>query len=144
MTHEDKGKYAAKHSPEAALDPEIAADIKDRAKEGKISCGACFRIVKDRNVLPSRVGKNVDLLEFRIVQCQLGLFGYYPEKKIVEPAQVVAPELRDALHDALVDTKIPCAEAWRIAEEFGLSKINVSAACEALKIKVSPCQLGAF
>lgn len=144
MTHEDKGKYAAKHSPEAPLDPEIASEIKDRAKEGKISCGSCFRIVENRHVSPSQVGKNVDLLEFRIVQCQLGLFGYYPEKKVVEPAQVVSPELRDAIHDALVDTKIPCAESWRIAKEFGLSKINVSAACEALKIKVSPCQLGAF
>jgi hypothetical protein len=144
MTHEDKGKYAAKHSPDARPDPEIAADIQDKAKEGKISCGACFRIVEDRNVPPSRVGRNVDLLEFRIIQCQLGLFGYFPEKKIVEPAQVVSPALRDAIHGALVGAKIPCAEAWRIAKDFGLSKINVSAACEALKIKVHPCQLGAF
>lgn len=144
MTHEDKGKFAAKHSPNSEIDPEIASSVKEKTKEGKISCGACFQIVKDRAVSPSQVGKNVDLLEFRILKCQLGLFGYYPEKKVVEPAREVAPELRDAIQAALVGAKIPCAEAWRIAKEFGLSKIKVSAACEALKIKVSPCQLGAF
>jgi hypothetical protein len=44
----------------------------------------------------------------------------------------------------LVDGRLPCAEAWRIADERNLKKMDVSSAVEALEIKIKPCQLGAF
>ena len=31
-----------------------------------------------------------------------------------------------------------------IAEKFGVPKMDIAAACEALSIKISACQLGAF
>ena len=35
-------------------------------------------------------------------------------------------------------------KAWEIAKRFEISKMKVSSVCEQLKIKIKPCQLGAF
>jgi hypothetical protein len=86
----------------------------------------------------------MDLLDLAIVKCQLGLFGYKPEKKVVSPARHVTRELEEALVGDLIEEKLPCAAAWRIAEVLGLKKMEVSSACETLGFKISPCQLGAF
>ena len=74
----------------------------------------------------------------------MGLFGYSPKKKIVQPAKEIAPDLKQAINDALSDGRLPCAAAWAIAKQINLPRMKVSAACEALKIKIKPCQLGAF
>jgi hypothetical protein len=144
MTHEFSGHYAAKHPPGTEADGRIADAVRASAKDGKLSCAAAHRIATDLGVHPSEVGKTLDLLEFRIVKCQLGLFGYQPEKKIVAPAETVAPELRDALTAALVDDRLPCKSAWTIADRFGVTRMAVAAACEKMNLRVSPCQLGAF
>lgn len=144
MTHEFSGHYAAKHPPGTEADARIADAVRASAKDGSLSCAAAHRIATDLGVHPSEVGKTLDLLEFRIVKCQLGLFGYQPEKKIVAPAETVSPELRDALTAALVDDRLPCASAWTIADRFGMTRMAVAAACEKMNLRVSPCQLGAF
>jgi len=54
------------------------------------------------------------------------------------------PDVTAAIRAALVDRRLPCASAWDIAKTFGVRKMVVSAACEALGIKIKPCQLGAF
>jgi len=95
-------------------------------------------------VSPARVGKTIDLLELRIDRCQMGLFGYSPEKKIVQPSKSIAAALDSTLQPLLVDNKISCADCWKIADQLSISKLDVASACEGLKIKVSPCQLGAF
>jgi hypothetical protein len=79
-----------------------------------------------------------------LVKCQLGLFGYTPEKKIVKPAAAENPDLTSAIQDARVDGDLSCKTAWEIARRFDVSKMKVSSVCEQLKIKVKPCQLGAF
>jgi hypothetical protein len=79
-----------------------------------------------------------------LVKCQLGLFGYTPEKKIVKPKATENPDLASAIRDARVDGKLSCENAWEIARRFDVSKMRVSSVCEQLKIKVKPCQLGAF
>ena len=54
------------------------------------------------------------------------------------------PEVAAAIRDALENDRLPCRAAWEIAERFGLRKMAVSGACEALGIKIKPCQMGAF
>jgi hypothetical protein len=80
----------------------------------------------------------------RLARCQLGLFGYGDPKRIVHPAEQVAPELEQAIHEGLVEGRLPCAEAWAIAARFGLSKLEVANAAEKLEIRIEQCQLGAF
>ena len=144
MAHEDAGHYANKHPPQTVIDPALAAAIKKKATNGRISCAAAHGIAQQQVVSPARVGKTIDLLELRIDRCQMGLFGYSPEKKIVQPSKSIAAALDSTLQPLLVDNKISCTDCWKIADQLSISKLDVASACEGLKIKVSPCQLGAF
>jgi len=144
MTHEDAGKYSAKHPAGTRPDPAIAAAIKEVAEDGRISCAVAHDLAADLEVAPAEVGKTIDLLEYRISKCQLGLFGYSPDKKIVKPAETVSDELRDRLQNSAEDRKVPCSACWEISGALGVQKIAVAGACEFLDLKVKPCQLGAF
>ena len=62
----------------------------------------------------------------------------------MQPAETVAPELEGAIRAAARDGRLPCAAAWEIAAERKIPRMKVSSACEALKIRIKPCQLGAF
>lgn len=144
MTHEDAGHYAAKHPTGSLPDPRIAGRLETKVKEGAVSCAAAHSIAEELNVPPKDVGRTMDLMELRIVKCQMGLFGYFPEKKIVQPAESVASELRAAISEATAGGKLACRAAWETADRFGIARMEMAAACEALGIKVSPCQIGAF
>ena len=144
MTHQDAGHYRAKHPTDTKLDPKIAEAIKQKTEDGRITCAAAHKIAGKLNVSPADVGVAIDLLEMRINKCQLGLFGYGAQKNAVKPAQRVSPELEEAIKSSLVNNRISCNSCWEIAERFGIAKIDVSAACEALELKIGPCQLGAF
>ncbi len=76
MTHEDAGHYAAKHGPGVKADSKIIDAIKEKMSDGKISCAAMHGISKMLSVSPAEAGKTADLLEVRLLKCQLGLFGY--------------------------------------------------------------------
>jgi hypothetical protein len=122
--------------------------IKDRiirqTKKNELPCAVAFKIAAELNVSAAEVGKTADLLELMLVKCQLGLFGYTPQKKIVKPKAAENPDLASAIRDKRVDGKLSCENAWEIARRFDVSKMRVSSVCEQLKIKVKPCQLGAF
>jgi hypothetical protein len=144
MTHEMRGHYAEKHSGKRSVDPEVEAAIRQQAENGRMTCAQAHRLSKEFGTDPETIGFHLDMTETRLTHCQLGLFGYSPEKKIVQPAEAVGEALEHAIMAALADGKLPCKEAWAAAERLGFKKMEVSAACEALGIKVSPCQLGAF
>ena len=144
MTHKDAGGYSQKHGAGKKPNPRLAEAIREGAEKGQISCARVFTIASEAGVSPSEAGKAVDLLEIKLTKCQLGLFGYRPGKSIVKPAEQVSPELAAAIRGRLLDGRLPCSQAWQIAEEMKLKKMDVSSAAEALGIKIKPCQLGAF
>jgi len=144
MTHKEKGHYANKHAPDRKVDDRIAKMVKERSSNEEISCAVAFDIANDLKVSPEEVGFTIDSLEIHIVQCQLGLHGYQPHRKKMKPADSVPTGLEKDIREALVDDRLPCGAAWEIAERSGLPKMEVSSACEALKIKISSCQLGTF
>jgi hypothetical protein len=109
-----------------------------------MTCPLAFQAAAELNLTPAEIGQALDLLEIPLSKCQLGLFGYSPVSRIIQPAESVAEDLEAAIRAAMSDSRLPCAEAFRIAKEFKLAKIRVSSACEKLKIKISACQLGAF
>ncbi|MCD6305371.1 MAG: hypothetical protein J7M32_03680 [Deltaproteobacteria bacterium] len=139
-----KPHFARKHGPETPVDPRIEAALKQAAPAGKLACAVAFKIASDLNVEPKEVGRVADLLEMRMVKCQLGLFGYQPEKRIVKPARIVPEDLEQAIKEMLIDGRLPCPGAWKISRDLGIRKMAVSSACETLGIKISSCQLGAF
>jgi len=148
MTHSDRGNYAAKHGPEGRPDERIAAALETEVKAGVCNCARAEATAIGLGVSMAEVGRTADLLEIRIGRCQLGLFGYpggaEPNGKIVKPAATVDGELERAIRAGLVEGKLPCQAAWGIAAAQNLSRIAVSAACETLKLRIKPCQLGAF
>jgi hypothetical protein len=143
MSHKDKSSYAKKHSPGLKLNPTIAEAVKQAAAGDKIACASAFKVAGKLKVPPGEVGVTIDLLEIRVFKCQLGLFGYGTSKKVV-PAETVSPALEAVIRDSLVKGKLPCASAWEMAEKLNITKREIASACEALKIKISSCQLGGF
>jgi hypothetical protein len=143
MTHKDAGRYADKHGPGASPHEGIATAVREKAVAGELVCAEAERIGATIGVPLAEIGRTLDLLELRIGRCQLGLFGY-SEGKAVEPAATVTADLEAAIRGSLAGGKLPCKDAWEIAAKRKISRMAVSAACEALQIRVKPCQLGAF
>jgi hypothetical protein len=144
MSKPHKKPLTAKHPSPAPVEPELEKALIAEAREGRVSCAAAHRIAEQLKTDPAHVGTAMDLLNIRINRCQMGLFGYFPEKRILKPAQSVEPSLEEALKAALKNGRLACADAWILAERFMLARPDVASACEALKIRISPCQLGAF
>jgi hypothetical protein len=144
MTHENAGHYAKKHPADREAKKEIVQAVKQKALYGEISCSAAHKIAASLAVPVEEVGFVVDHLEIRLVKCQLGLYGYRPEKRVVKPAKTVSKALEDAIKESLAEERLSCTAAWDIAKRFGIARMDVSSACEALKIKIFHCQLGAF
>ncbi len=144
MTRENGPKFADKHGANAQADPIATDKIKNSAKNGEVACAVAFQIAEELKHSPAEIGKTIDLLDFRLIKCQLGLFGYGPGKKVVKPKAPKNQQLEEAIREALVGEKLSCRDTWSIASRFNVPKMTVSAACEALEIKIKPCQLGAF
>jgi hypothetical protein len=144
MTRQDKRHFTQKHAPECRADRRISEALKRQAPAGELTCSQAFAVAANLNVPPAEVGLALDLNEIRLTECQLGLFGYRPQKKKIKPAEKVPSEMREAILQSAADSRLPCKAAWQIADRLGLTKLKISSACEKLKIKISACQLGAF
>jgi hypothetical protein len=140
----EKGRFKEKHPLDLHTDPKIVLAVKERIINGNITCADAATIASDLHKSMQDVGVVLDLLEVSLSRCQLGLFGYSPQKKIVSPAISVTKEMEAAITQKLLNGYLPCDAAWKIAEQFALPKIQVSSACETIHIKIKPCQLGAF
>lgn len=53
-------------------------------------------------------------------------------------------ELRAKIRAAAPEGKMPCAAAFRLAEELGISRRDLGNLLDELKIKITQCQLGCF
>ena len=144
MTLEKEQKFSQKHGPDARIDPVVKEKINTNAKQGELACAVAFKIAEELEVSPADIGKTVDLLDLKLNKCQLGLFGYKPDKKMVTAKAPENRQMEEAIRNALVDGKLACCDAWDIASRFNVRKMAVSGACESLSIKIKPCQLGAF
>ena len=144
MAHEDKGKYFKKHPAGSKVDDELKQEIISQVKNNNISCKKAEEIAGELLVTLEETGKAIDILNINITKCQLGLFGYGETKKIVQPAKEITPELKESITSALKEGMLSCTAAWKIAGKLNIPRMKVCAACEAMQIKVKPCQLGAF
>ena len=144
MTHSADKSFAQKHPDDARVNPRIRDAIVRRATAEELPCAVVFEIALQLEVPPAEVGLNLDLLNYRLIKCQLGLFGYRPHKKIAQPPADLAPNLKEAIAEKVREGRLACRHAWEIADRLGVPRLRVGGACEAAGIKVKPCQLGAF
>lgn len=139
-----KTKFSEKYGPDEKPDPLIQEQILKRTQKNELACAVAFEIADGLGKKPSEVGKVADLMEYRLVKCQLGLFGYKPDHSILKAKLPEDNKIVQAIKEGMVNDRLPCQIAWEIAARFGVPKMTVSRACEALGIKIKPCQLGAF
>lgn len=144
MTHEDKGKFFAKHPQNTEVDEDLKKEILEQVKNNSMSCKKAEEIAGALGFSLEETGRTIDILNIKINKCQLGLFGYGETQKIVQPAKEITPELKESITAALQNERLSCLAAWEIAGKLNISRTKVAAACEALNIKIKPCQLGAF
>lgn len=144
MTQKNAGHYAAKHKPGLKVDEKVTEAIKRKIVKGELACGQASRIAGSMKIDLKIVGTALDLMEVRITKCQLGLFKHEKDGKQVKAAKIIKTDMEDAIRSALVNDRLSCEAAWEIAARFGVPKMRVASLCEALKIKIKPCQLGAF
>jgi len=113
--------------------------------DGKeISCENAFIVIEDTGVLPLDVGKLINRMDMKITCCQLGLFGYKPEKKILKPADSVSEQLSSLIMQYVNNGRIICVDVWKVADSHGITRLDAASACEKLSLKIKKCQLGAF
>ncbi|MGB5986230.1 MAG: hypothetical protein WBG37_13070 [Desulfobacterales bacterium] len=144
MARKDGPAYADKHPAGTRIDPQIRRKVQEQDQKGRLSCRAAHQIARELSVTPLLVGLTLDLLDYKITRCQLGLFGYQPDPSPVHPVSEVVPELATALQQAAPDKRISCADVWRVADSLKLPRMAAANACETLGLKIRPCQLGAF
>jgi len=54
----------------------IAKAIREKCPEGKLPCAVAFAIAKELGVSPMDVGRKANELGVKIIECQLGCFGW--------------------------------------------------------------------
>jgi len=127
---------------------ETKAKIKSSVVNGQLPCTLAHVIAYELGVKPLQVGQAATEMEVAVSLCQLGCFGYGPKaegkSKILRPTTKKDEKLMERLRLTVVEGSIPCIRLWQIAAEFGLERLAVSNAAEALGLKIGPCQLGCF
>ena len=146
MPDEDSKHFSKKHGPDAIPDDTVAQRLRQRAVKGAIACATAFDVAQDLGASPTLIGRTADLLELRLVKCQLGLFGYGLKKDREKSlsASSVPLEIKKTILESLDGNSLPCKTAWKLAKNLGIHKLKMGMACDALGIKIRPCQLGAF
>jgi len=129
------------------LDTTLTDAIQKSLREGKLPCAAAFVIARQNDAAPLLVGQTATAMHIHLTRCQLGLFGY-PEGKgwrSTTVAERPIPEgLEETIREAAVDGKLSCAQAWTLARQFHIPKMQISPIADQLEIHITPCQLGAF
>ena len=143
MTHEDAGHYAMKHK-DRTIDPEIRTQLEKSAVDETITCSHVHRIAKLLEKNPAEIGAQVDLMELRLTECSLGLFGYGPSRKKLNDNIEVSDMLKSALEGIAPEGRTTCIQCWNLARKLKMKRVDISSACEKLSIKIKKCQLGAF
>ncbi len=116
------------------------------AEAGRIPCACAVEIAISCGAPTAAIGEAADRLGIRIAECQLGLFGYdaYGEKRWVRRLATVPRELEEAVRAARAGERLPCAAAWRLADDRGLPRLLMGSVAETLDVRVSDCQLNCF
>ena len=126
------------------IEKNIKDEILKKVRENRLPCASAFKIAKNFDILPSMLGTFLDKLDIRINKCQMGLFGYRPEKKIIKPLDSPADKLKEAINNASSNGRLSCENAWNVADSLKIGRMTVSAGCETMGIKINQCQIGAF
>ena len=116
MTQQNQKHYAKKHEEkEILMEEEFRERLLKEAKEGRLTCSKAFLIGKESGKEPQQTGVYLDLLEIRIVECQLGLFGFTPEKRKVKTGEIIDP-IRQLIEEGREDSRLSLTKTDLMAD----------------------------
>jgi hypothetical protein len=84
MPDKKKKPFSKKHAPDLQPNPVIEKELRKQAENKEIACAMAFEIAGDLSVPIQEVGCTADLMEISLIKCQMGIFGYKPENKIIK------------------------------------------------------------
>lgn len=117
-------------------------------EKDKLPCPVAHFIAASLKVDPEAVGDVATVLNVKLYQCQLGLFGYgrkgISAYKILGRPVEVSDSVLEKIKAAATDGTISCRQLWDIADETGVLRPEAGNAADSLGLKITPCQLGAF
>ncbi len=58
-----------------AANEKLAAELRQRARGGRLACAAALALARELGVPPQEVGRAANELGIKITDCQLGCFG---------------------------------------------------------------------
>jgi hypothetical protein len=122
----------------------IKEKLETLRQQDQITCAAAHRAAAELNLSPADIGIQMDLMELRLVRCQLGLFGHGPDAGPADKDIEVPDDVKARLINTAKQDRISCKDCWDIAAEFKISRPDMGAICEQLTLRIKPCQLGAF
>ncbi len=61
-----------------------------------------------------------------------------------EPRMERDERIERRVREVAEDDKLPCAVAFKVAEEFKISRLAVGEAADRVGVRISRCQLGCF
>ncbi len=113
---------------------------------GRLPCALAFRAAAETGATPVEIREAADVADIRVSRCQLGLFGFeeFGEKRLSNYVMDVPDDLREALANAATSDAIPCAAAWRLADDLGVPRALVGSVVNAMGLRIIQCQLGCF
>jgi hypothetical protein len=128
---------------------DIMAIVRARAVDGELACEDAHQIAAEMDMSPQHLAEIInDAGDIRFSRCQLGLFGYGSKaegkSKIVQAAQNVPDDIREAIEAHAHNGKISCLAVWELAERYKYPRLSMANIVEAMGLQVSPCQLGCF
>jgi hypothetical protein len=138
-----------KLDPSFRPDEKVASAVRGAVKDGCLACAAAFAAACTLGVDPRLVGRTADSLAVHLSECQLGLFGFPGHAKGWEKAGTAGQPVPEELEKALVgkdaaSAEISCAALWKLAADFGVSRMLTGFLADKRGLKIRPCQLGAF
>jgi hypothetical protein len=139
----NRGKKMPSQTPSQNIDT-LTDKILLNIKQNELPCARAFQIADELKIPPLEVGRKADELKIRLSKCQLGLFGYQPQKKVVKALEKIDVKIDSAIRKNLENNNLACSKAWEIAGLLNIPRMRISNTCEALEIRIKDCQLGAF
>ncbi|MBF0468868.1 MAG: hypothetical protein HQK61_08290 [Desulfamplus sp.] len=125
-------------------DLRISSALEKEAVNKTITCNQVHDVAKALGISPKDAGIQADLMELRLKQCCLGLFGYEPDGKNLDKNIEVSEKLSVAIKKIAHNGTTTCIQCWKLTSELGMKHLETGSSCEKLGIKIKKCQIGAF
>ena len=143
MTKKNAKDYIKKHSGKK-INKKAEKIIKQKSKNEKITCDSLYVAAKEIGITSSEAGIQVDLMGLKLIECQLGLFGYLPNGKIFKKNIKFSKEIEGIIEENSKQGKITCKKCWEIAKNLKMKKLDISSIANIKNIRIKNCQFGAF